>query len=155
MTETTTVGLEAHTTTDVPDSDKRSYAAAPDFPSGHAPETSTDERATCERCGTRPAVGLDAETGQNLCWECANNNGPRLVADGGVTAPSVPTAVSREEFFTAGELPKWEGPSAELDRHGEPTGDYYVACSDCEREVLVDERSNLTHAPDCEEADDE
>lgn len=68
-----------------------------------------------------------------------------------MSAPSVPDSVSREEFLTAGELARqWEGPFAETDRDGRPTGYYYVECADCGRQVLTSGRENLDHGESCE-----
>jgi hypothetical protein len=70
-------------------------------------------------------------------------NAPGLIvatADGGVVGYNAEVLE---------KSPRWQGPFAEYNQYGEPTGSEYVRCSGCGREVLEGQEDNATHSEDC------
>ncbi len=51
--------------------------------------------------------------------------------------------------------PRWEGPFAEHDKYGEPTGVRFVRCTGCGVEVLQSDTPHATHRDGCDGVDGE
>jgi hypothetical protein len=70
-----------------------------------------------------------------------------IATDGGVT---VREAAGDAEILKPDTVNPWKGLFAEYDRYGHPTGEYYVRCADCGREVLEDTpESAVAHRDGC------
>lgn len=96
-------------------------------------------------------VGVDPRLGEHT-------NGPQVVtSDGGVVTnddTTVREAADGAEILENDDVDPWEGPFAEYDRYGHPTGSKYRRCRDCGLEVHTDvDRESVSHRDGCRFAD--
>ncbi|WP_255681503.1 hypothetical protein [Natrinema sp. SYSU A 869] len=71
--------------------------------------------------------------------------GRKAATDGGVSVREVATDAEVLED----ESDPWEGPFPEVDKYDHPTGEDYVRCWDCGREILTERKEYATHKEGC------
>jgi hypothetical protein len=103
-------------------------------------EFATGHREVPEDVDADPQLGIHVSD--------VATDGGRAIADGGV----VTEAPGGCEVVETGDV--WDGPHAEYDRYGHPTGEYYKRCRSCGVEVLEDTPdSAASHRDGCRHGD--